>query len=295
MRFTRLLLIVPCLTLLVAFGVICVHFHTAWPWETIVHENGQRTLLETVLYFEHALGELPLEVLLAAAVAGAVLSSAKPAVRKSSGSLTGLILVAIGIDAFLFAGAWRAVGYKTAMHYLLQYHTRDQAPLEFGSHWRYHLLSQASLMLLPVTLAGLKGRAWLLHASWGAFAVLSLIFGVNGAPFFDPRYLGHEARETFTHALVTIPLAVELCLAMSQTAAGAGGRGWWLATGACALLVIYQVAGAIVTGSRAHAQTSDFVRVVCSHFFEHTFSYLVVPIHSALFYVTGFYLAGART
>jgi hypothetical protein len=43
----------------------------------------------------------------------------------------------------------------------------------------------------------------------------------------------------------------------------------------------------VLTGSREHAQTHDVVRIVFSHFFEHTFSYLVVPIHAALFYLAG--------
>jgi hypothetical protein len=55
------------------------------------------------------------------------------------------------------------------------------------------------------------------------------------------------------------------------------------------VLVLYQAAAVIITGSPKHAQTQDFVRVVCGHFFEHTLSYLVVPAHAALFY-----LAGAR-
>jgi hypothetical protein len=49
--------------------------------------------------------------------------------------------------------------------------------------------------------------------------------------------------------------------------------------------LLYQATAVIVTGSQKHAQTQDFVRVVCGHFFEHTLSYLVVPVHAALFYL----------
>src|SRR5437870_5447587 len=81
MKSIRLLLIgVPLLTLAAAFVTICVHFHTAWPWNVTVHEDGRRTLRQTIFYFEHALGELPLELLLAAAVSGALLRCRQPAI-----------------------------------------------------------------------------------------------------------------------------------------------------------------------------------------------------------------------
>jgi hypothetical protein len=292
MKSIRLLLVtIPCLTLLGAFAAICVHFHTAWPWNTIVHENGKRTLLETVLYFEHALGEAPLEVLLGGAVAGAMLRYAKPAPRKSASTIGALILLVAGLDALLFAGAWQAVGYKSARQFLLQYHTRDGAPLEFGSHWRYHLLSEASLMFLPAAIAPLlspgRGSRRVLAASWVAFGMGCLIFGMSGASFLDPRYLGHQARETFTHALVTIPLALSLCLAISESTETPVRRGWSFAAAGFALLVVYQVVGVLASGSRDHAQTREMTRVICSHFFEHTLSYLVVPLHALLFYLTG--------
>jgi hypothetical protein len=292
MKSIRLLLVaIPCLTLLGAFGAICIHFDTAWPWNTIVHENGKWTLLETVLYFEHALGEAPLEVLLGGAVAGAMLHCTKPSPRKNTSTIVMLTLLVAGLDALLLAGAWQAVGYKSAKQFLLQYHTRDEAPFEFGSHWRYHLLSEASLMLLPAAVAPLvlsgRGSRRVLAASWVAFGMGCLIFGISGASFFDPRYLGHQARETLTHALVTIPLALSLCLAISETTEAPGRRGWSFAPAGFALLVLYQVAGVLASGSQEHAQTRDMTRLVGSHFFEHTLSYLVVPLHALLFYVAG--------
>ena len=38
---------------------------------------------------------------------------------------------------------------QDSLMFLRQRHTRDSSPLEFGSHWRYPLLSQATLMLAP--------------------------------------------------------------------------------------------------------------------------------------------------
>jgi hypothetical protein len=281
MKFIRSLLTgVPVLTLTAGFIAICVHFGTAWPWSAAVHESGNRTLLQTIFYFEHALGELPLEWLLAAAVAGAVLRFRKPRAQ----AFLPLLLAAATVDALIVIGSWWNVGFEKSLEFLLQYHTRDQSPLDSGSHWRYHLLSQAALMLAPAAITGPRNPR-ILRSAWIVFALASLLFGLSMASFADPQYLGRQARETFTHALVTVPLAVAACLFLSSPAAEAGARISWLAAGACLLLGLYQAIGVVLTGSRQHAQTQEFVRVVWGHFFEHFLSYVVVPVHAALFYV----------
>src|SRR6266567_5731110 len=127
----RLLIGAPLVTLAAAFLTICIHFHTAWPWNVVVHEDGRRTLLETIFYFQHALGELPLEALLAAAVAGALLRFRPPAPPRSFVWVA--LVAAIAIDVLILIGSWRNVGVEDSLRFLLQYHTRDASWLEFGS------------------------------------------------------------------------------------------------------------------------------------------------------------------
>src|ERR1700741_2279494 len=67
-----LLFYVPATVLLVAFVAVCVQAGTPWPWGSVVHEDGQHTLLATIFYFEHATRELLLDAVLAVAIAGAV-------------------------------------------------------------------------------------------------------------------------------------------------------------------------------------------------------------------------------
>lgn len=144
----RLFFYIPFTILAATFLAICIHFRTAWPWHVPLHEDGQRTFFETVLYFEHALGELPLEVLLSAALAGWILwLYGSPAAKAHA--LWNVGIIAIALDATIFAGASIHVGVRIAVSYLLQYHTRDSEPMVFGSHWQYHLLAQLALMLLP--------------------------------------------------------------------------------------------------------------------------------------------------
>ena len=67
-----LLIYLPALVLLVAFIAVCVQAGTPWPWNRVVHEDGQHTFLGTIFYFEHATRELLLDAALALAAAGAV-------------------------------------------------------------------------------------------------------------------------------------------------------------------------------------------------------------------------------
>ena len=209
--------------------------------------------------------------------------------------------VAIAADVSILAGAIATVGSSGAMTWLMQYHTRPGAPLTFGSHWRYHLLSTATLILWAMLLAtcaamlraqGPAGSGRLLSIVWVAFALASLFLGINADPFRDPRYLGHQARETFAHALVTIPLAVGSCLAVADRRV-AGGGGFrrqlrpvaaWIAV-AVAILGAYQVAGALLGGSQRHAQSGEWTSLVCAHFFEHSLGYVVAAAHAAWFFL----------
>ncbi len=282
----------PLAVLAAAYLVICAHFHSAWPWNLAIHEDGRHTLWQTVFYCEHALGELPVEWLLAWSVAGAALWCAGETMARPP--LGTALAAAIGLDALILAGSWRAVGARSSLMWFLQYRTREGEPLLFGSHWRYHLMSEGSLMLLAVALAawasgaggGQARRTSVFWTSVAAFVVLSVLFGWSAAPFRDARYLGHETRETLTHGLVTVPLAVGVCLAMAGRASKARStpRAAWWAFGGFVLLAVYQAAGAVLAGSRGRAQSNDLVKVLCVHFFEHAFSYLVVAAHAALFY-----------
>lgn len=270
----------PLAVLSAAFLILCVRHGTFWPWNVVMHEDGRHTLIQTILYFDHALGELPLDVLLAAAVAGAWLRSE----GQTGGWLSEKALVlCLVLDGAIFIGAWMDRGAKTALLYLAQFHTRDYAPMIYGSHWRYHWLSQIALMLLPLAFLpeAFKQRANpVLAASWAVFAVLTAAFGISTGSFVDPRNLGHEARELFTHALVTIPIAMAVV--------GTGELGFhWKPAAAAGFIGAYVAAGVLITGAQQHAQSADWTSVICVHFFEHAFSYLVVPAHALLFYQLG--------
>jgi len=270
----------PLAVLSAAFVILCVHHGAAWPWNVVVHEDGRRTLLETIFYFDHAVGELPLDLLLSAAVAGAMLCAFPPTTARPFGTLLAVCLI---LDAVIIAGA------RERALYLFQFHTRDDQPMVYGSHWHYHLLSQMALMLLPLVFVSVR-RNRVLVTAWAVFAALTIVFGISKATFIDPRYLGHQSRELFTHTLVTIPLTIAFVVGRTpRSAAGpqAGFKFNWKPFLIFTLLSTYLAAGVLLTGARHHAQSSDWTAVICAHFFEHTFSYLVVPLHAQLFYLLG--------
>lgn len=262
----------PLAVLSAAFVILCVHHGTAWPWNLVVHEDGHHTLLGTIFYFDHALGELPLDLLLSAAVAGAMLCAFPPPTARPIRSLIAICLI---LDVVIVAGA------KSRALYLFQFHTRDDVPMVYGSHWHYHFLSQAALMLLPLAVVSIKYNR-VLVAAWAVFAALTIVFGISSDSFIDPRYLGHQARELFTHTLVTIPLAVAI-IASPSTSFKFNPKSFSIFV----LLSAYLAAGVLLTGARHHTQSSDWTAVVCAHFFEHSFSYLVVASHAPLFYLLG--------
>jgi len=246
----------------------------------VVHEDGRRTLLDTIFYFDHAVGELPLDLLLSAAVAGAVLCAFPAAADRSLGKLAAVCLI---LDAIILAGA------KERALYLFQFHTRDDEPMVYGSHWHYHFLSQAALMLLPLIFVLIRYNR-VLVAAWTLFAALTIVFGISSESFLNPRYLGHQTRELFTHTLVTIPLATAWIVGRTPRSAAGPQPGFklnWKPFLIFLLLSTYLAGGVLLTGARHQAQSADWTAVICAHFFEHTFSYLVVPAHAQLFYLLG--------
>jgi hypothetical protein len=310
--------------LVTAFAIICVHTSTAWPWAHVVHEDGRRTLAATILYFEHATRELPLDILLGIAIGGSVLIAFPPDDRRTSSKprLLALALLTAATLTVILVGTAAKGGIDLVLNELLQNRTRFGVPFEFGSHWRYHLLERIAMMLGSLSLAGLLSiffnkrhagterlGAAIVAGSICIYIVLTIVFSPGWLafmqPFGDPRYLGHQAREVLTHGLVTVPMAWGLCMLMisrSRTEAPAISTSrtarlsstivaTMIAGVATILLVTYVFVAAWVAGASSHGQTTDPVTLIFPHFFEHTFTYLVVSLFAALVYAVSTWCA----
>lgn len=303
-RIRCLCFAVPAGVLAAAYAGIAVATGTAWPWFHVVHEDGRRTLFGTVFYFEHALRELPLDLLLAWAAAGAAVyffpqSNRTPAAQRKS--LRCFIAVAVLIVAGIVAGTWLTAGTTAILHNLAQLHTRPGAALQWGAHWRYHLLERLALLLAVFTLVGAaaaatsaspRGKPRHFLASLAVFLLLTIMFRLTAAPFTDPVYLGHQARELLTHGLVTLPLTTAVCLVLASSSTDANLdethtflRALLLPGSAAILIGSYVLVRAIASSAADMGQTSEFHRLVLAHFFEHSFGYAVVPVLAGSLYL----------
>ncbi|MCL6481860.1 MAG: hypothetical protein K6U02_09040 [Firmicutes bacterium] len=296
--------LVPFGTLAGSFAWMGLATGDAWPWQRVVHEDGQRTLLRTLFYFEHALRELPLDVLLAWAV-GAAAAHFFPQSRLGPNERSLLLRLSTSVSVLLLvgivAGTWATAGAESVAQNLAQMPTRPGAPLDWGAHWRYHVLERLALLAAAFALFGLlaekgqQGNSKALRQYLGSlagFVLLTVLFGLTPEPFADARYLGHQARELFTHGLVTLPLAVGACLKLtgevlvpSARRKTARMRAVGLAGAVAGLLAAFLILGALRTGAAQQAQTQEHYRLIAAHVFEHTLGYLLVTAVSVCCYL----------
>lgn len=303
----------PCALLAISFAVVCAHWGTLAPWNLAVHEDGERTLLNTIFFFEHATREMPGDLLLAMAAGAAVyfaLPQPKDARPRFDGRDRFTTAVAVVIAAIIVGMATVQGGGRMVVENLLQHHTRPGAPLIWGSHWRYHLLERLPMILTATGLgAGIRllirgnedpagkagGRAGI--ALIGLYLVATVVFTRSWSdlalPLFDARYLGHEAREIATHLIMTLPLALGGAVLLQgpfrETAGIVRTRptdwAWPIALLTVAFVMAsYALVAAMASGAASEGQTDDIVSLVFVHFFEHDLGYTLVPFVAASAY-----------
>ena len=320
---------VPVCVLLGSLAGISVMTGSAWPWNEVVHEDGHRTLLGTIFYFEHALRELVPDTVLAVAIAGAVRYFFPPAASeitaasrsRSRHALLCLVTVVVIVGGTVYTEGVRSVGDNLA-----QLHTREGAPPVWGAHWRYHLIGRFAEMMLAFSVAGLVWQRRLtayglrltnhgvrfrtFGVALALFALLTIVFRPTTEPFLDPAFLGHQLRELFTHALVTVPLALGACFSLAREdsevagsevagseVAGSEVAGFsprqsspiWpivLAGGLAVVSGAFLLVASLMTGAQSHGQASGLAQLLFPHFFEHSLGYVFVPALAGLLYLS---------
>ena len=305
------LVFMPGGVVLASLIAICVHTGALWPWGMVVHEDGRRTLAETVFYFEHAARELPIDLLLSVAVAGSVLRFYPAVPRASTGRwsrrmLFSFLVLSAAVMGVILVGAGMQAGVQGVTANLMQMYTREGAVPTPGAHWRYHLLSRLGVMLSCYALmgfsrrlsdqdppAGPRGSSKVFLIAVAVLLAPGLFVGFTTEPFASSVFLGHQAREIVTHMLVTAPWALGLCLWLRQRVMAetgkSGSRGTardlWVVAGSAVLIYCYLIVGAVITGARAEARTDSLVRLVAVHFLEHSFTYVVTPVVAGSIYL----------
>jgi hypothetical protein len=157
-------------------------------------------------------------------VGASISETSIPMIRVLFGCFFSFSIVLLAVSA-----TGHDVGFKDAFAGLFQYRTSEVRPLEFGSHWRNHLLSNivlystTSIFVLLYRVVSFDG-CWvkrkfsiLLPISWGIFIFLTLFFGINRDPFETPGYLGHQLREIFGSDLsVTMLLSLAVLIRLEE-------------------------------------------------------------------------------
>ena len=205
----------------------------------------------------------------------------------------------------ILAGTIRQDGGRAIVDNLSQLHTRAGAPLVWGAHWRYHLVERFAQIMLAFCVAGVSwicdgrpdarqapGRKRLFVATLVMFAGITLLFRPTMEPFREPTFLGHQARELFTHTLVTLPLALGVCFGLARRfACSRGVRSTEsvapivLAGGLSVISGLFLLGGSLLTGAQARGQTSGLAGLLFPHFAEHALGYLLVPASAGAFYL----------
>ena len=158
------------------------------------------------------------------------------------------------------------------------------------------LVSLCMAGLVVLTLRGRNGAGnrtgqRVFIGALGIYIVLSIVFDIDLKPFTDPVFLGHQAREAFTHSLVTLPLAWWFCLVMNsneeKTGIGTVSLRWPMTAGILGIFIaVYLLLGGLLGSAASLGQTDSLVLLISPHFFEHFFSYLLVPLIAALTHST---------
>ncbi|MEO8602800.1 MAG: hypothetical protein ABI629_09505 [bacterium] len=292
-----LLIALPLAELAAAF-VWLAAAHGGWDLRGVaVHEDGQRTLAATMLYWRHFLREVPVLCVVVAGLTGAYATYGPRSRRRVPRHWP--VWLAVLLVVIAFAAAASEAGPTIAAWDFAQAYTRDDR-WEYGSHWRDHLLATLGIAAAAVVAATLLARQ--LDGTWPlprraarrqwlggallAYAGLTWLCEPSWAPFTDARCVGHQLRELVTHVAITLPLGLGVLLGLTSPLATTEPPRplGWPRDARLALLVLFAVglflgSAALGLGAAAAARPgAGLAALVAAHAFEHTLDYVFVAL-----------------
>ena len=294
----RLPLLLPAAAFAGSYTYLAAFHGSFRLFSRVVHEDGLHTFAQTMFFFPHFLGHVPVLATLALVFAGAQTSlspaherSAVPARAALAAGLGAALGVSLAVSLYWFGATetWRNILQQQ----------QSAVRMGEGGSWALHLPSTMMLLLgIPLYVAAfraLMGRpvtpnrsgAPLLAA--GAAAALAMTCLVCGDPiaeamrvWSDPRYLAHSVRELATFPVTVFPPALALLwIAEGSADRRAVDKQWttWFAAGAAVfgLLLVYQVLVPLRCGIGNLAQKPAFAPgghlpvayLLSFHYFEH--------------------------
>jgi len=268
---------------------------------TVVHEGGLYTFLQTILYASHFLGHIPVHTVLALYFVG-VYMCLTPHFYESRLHLSRWPFVFLLVNFLLASVAISLIGFglEDTMAFILQ-QKQNVRHYTAGGSWNLHLPSTLlQLALIPVFIFAVRlFFARPLHASRrgsfyigvGLFLIVAFTGLVNEDPAFalghvlsDPRHLAHSVREIATFPLIYYPLPLYLFLTWEgrlEGARGNAGKALKIFMGLLTIVFVsaflYQMLVPLAQGVGALAQKPAFMKgeslpiahLLASHYFEH--------------------------
>lgn len=302
-QYTAFLITLPFLTYAASYMYLALYHGRAFLFNTVVHEGGTYTLLQTVCYASHFLGHLPVHVVLAFFFTGCYmcLSGDLPVrwPKRKMQMLSGVLVI------FLMAAAVLSVtvfGYEDTLSFIAQ-KKQGVGIYRDGGAWDLHLPSTVLLFaFIPVyiyvvrricgrnVLPGTAGQRYL-TVSCFLFIFFTLLSNRHNITdtfcsiLTDPRYLAHGVRELLTFPLTYFPIPLYFFMRGEKERGPASGNATdrKLAAGIICLLIIftaglfYEALIPLSKGIGSLAQRPAFAKggklgipyLLASHYFEH--------------------------
>jgi len=220
------ILIMPLFTYIISYLYLAFYHENLCLFNVIVHEGGTLTLLQSMFYFSHFLGHVPVYIIIALVFTGFYLNYSGPAVNSSPKKSALYFVVLIVFLLLCLLGSFLFFGKEDTMAFILlkkQSVTRYEA----GGSWNLHLPSLITVMfIIPLyiiffrllfrrQIQGNKQGIFMIIA--GLSMILFITAGVNMNDFSavvtsltSPRYLAHSIRELATFPLTYFPPALYL-------------------------------------------------------------------------------------
>jgi len=307
----KLLLIVPGSVYAVSYLYLAVYHHDAFLFDNVIHEGGTHTLLESIFYFSHFLGHVPVVTVLALLFTGTWLCLTRTDdERKERTAPLWITIVALLAVSFVLSLA--VFGQEDTFSFI----TQQKQAVEIyrpGGSWNLHLPSTVSLFFfIPVFLfmtnllfgAGnapnSSGRRYWL-SGFALFVLVTILcnLGDLSAPFTlwaDPRYLAHGVRELLTFPLTYFPIPLYFFY-RNRTAGGKAGKKLILLISGLGMVFLavflYQCILPLSAGIGDLAQKPAFAEggrlsiayLLASHYFEHVLDSVYFTLLCLLLYV----------
>lgn len=290
-------------------------------FNTVVHENGKNTFLETTFFASHFLGHIPVITVVALLFVGWYFvlfsESAENKIFKShiKPFLVGYMCIFLILSLLLSVSHF---GFEDTYAFILQ---KKQSEIVYtqGGSWNLHLPSTILLILfIPVYLITaayfLKikisiSKKYIEYLVSSVVLIFLITFYLNGNivntflyVWADPRYLSHSVRELATFPLTYFPVVLYIFSRVKKDSDVTSWKDFSKIVRMiyiCALAIffigfLYQVMSALTNGIGNLSQKPEFVKgdslpvsyLLAFHYFEHFMDTIYFILLSLFIYET---------